>query len=138
MPIATIPTQGKRFPLKSLEGAFVVLRPLAHGQKLERRELSTKQSMTQQGKGRKSSTKIDIDLIQRGAFEFELQHCLVDHNLEEEVGEGDSKKVVKLDFKNDPSAIDRLDPRVGEEIETLLGKLNNFEEKELELDPKED
>ena len=66
--------------------------------------------------------KMTIELMNRKATLFDFTHCIVDHNLEDENGN-------KLNLHNSAD-IDRLDPRVGEEIEQVLDKMNNFEEED--------
>jgi hypothetical protein len=57
-------------------------------------------------------------MLQRAATQIDFQSCIVDHNLEDETGR-------KLDFRSF-SDIDMLDPKIGEEISTLIDELNNF------------
>jgi hypothetical protein len=117
MPKATVSQETVRKELKSLTGGFVELRKLPFGLLLERRDNASKMSMS--GRGGEDS-KVDIALMQRWSRQFEFQHCIVDHNLEDENGN-------KLDFNNDMS-IYALDPKIGQEIERYLDELNGEEE----------
>lgn len=111
-------SETEKFPLKTLPEGYVVLRRLSYGQKLERQSMATRLSMTGQGK----TAQMNMDMMQQEVTAFEFKHCITDHNLEDENGQ-------KLDLKNKVN-IFRLDPRVGEEIETYIDRLNNFEESE--------
>jgi len=53
-------------------------------------------------------------------WQYEFEHCIADHNLEDENGQ-------KLDFSNELT-LKTLDPRVGQEIEEAIDKLHNVEE----------
>lgn len=120
MPIAVASQQGQREELKSLPGAYVVLRRLTYGQKLQRLEVSSKMSVEMGN--RKGDTKGELAMFQFAATRFDFQRCIVEHNLEKTEG-------VLLDF-NQQGDFHMLDPRVGEEISRLLDKMNNFEEEE--------
>jgi hypothetical protein len=65
-----------------------------------------------------------MKLMHRQVQAFDFKHCIVDHNLEDEKGN-------KLNFQ-DPNTMDKLDPKVGDEIAQLIDDLNNFEEEEKE------
>jgi hypothetical protein len=119
MPRATVKLEEtEKIDLKTLPGAWIEIRRLTYGQKLERRAMSTASA---EGRG-KANMKMTIELMNRRATLFDFTHCIMDHNLEDENGS-------KLNLQS-PSDIDRLDPRIGEEIEKRLDGLNNFEEDE--------
>lgn len=105
----------ERIELKSLPGAFVVLRPVSFGQKLTRRDRATKMSMELAERSGDDSNKVDVEFLNRWTRAFDFQNCIVDHNLELSNGQ-------KMDFGN-PTTLDVLDPRVGSEIETHIDKL---------------
>lgn len=118
MPNATVNTDDTtRFELKSLTGGFVVLRRLTYGQKLKRRAMTS--SMVMRSERGKRSLEGEMQLINEAASAFDFQHCVVDHNLEDVSG-----RKLQLGNKED---LAKLDPRIGEEIEELMDKLNNFE-----------
>jgi hypothetical protein len=77
--------------------------------------------MSMEGTSAKDA-KTTLDIMQRSATLFDFQKCVADHNLFEDDGE-----TVKIDFSK-PRCLDILDPRVGEEIASLIDKQNNFEE----------
>jgi hypothetical protein len=53
---------------------------------------------------------------------FELRCCIVDHNLTDE-----NEK--PLDLSN-PRDVDRLNPKVGQELDQLISDMNNFEDED--------
>lgn len=125
MPVATIDSSAyERVELKSLEGAYVCVRPLPYGMKLERREGAMKMFM-EQGEGSNRSTRRDknatqraeMQLLQRWSTQYDFKYCIGDHNLEAPDGR-------TLDFNNRKD-FEMLDPRVGSEIERILDDLNN-------------
>jgi hypothetical protein len=117
MPKATVSTETVKKELKSLQGGFVELRRLPFGLLLERRDNASKMSMSsRQGQ---NDQKVDISLMQRWSRQFEFEHCIVDHNLEDDQG-------IKLNFQNHLT-VDALDPRIGQEIEGYIDELNGEE-----------
>lgn len=124
MPRATANVvDAEKYELKTLPDGFVQLRRLTYGQKLERRAMSSVASAETQ-KGNKNM-KLQMQMINEQATLFDFTHCIVDHNLEDENGN-------KLNLGN-VNDIRRLDPRIGDEVERLIDKLNNFEEDDEEL-----
>ena len=125
MPRATVNVQeAERIELKTLPEGFVVIHRLSYGQKLERRAMSSQASAEMNGNDRKNM-KLMVDMMNERATLFDFTHCILDHNLEDENGN-------KLDMTN-PVHVRMLDPRVAEEVERALDKLNNFEEEDEEL-----
>jgi hypothetical protein len=121
MPRATATVSGsERFDLKTLPEGFVELRRLTYGQKLERRAMSSVAQAEGGGKGK--NFRMSMAMLNEQATIFDFTHCIVDHNLEDDSGQ-------KMDLTNVLN-IRRLDPRVGDEIESLIDKLNNFEEED--------
>jgi hypothetical protein len=126
MPIATVSDQYERHDLKSLVGAYLMLRPLPYGKKLDRREKAMKMSMETEPENRAqrrgkepnsgSGDKVDIEFIQRATKQIEFTYCIGEHNLTDANG-------APLNFGN-PLTLDVLDPKVGTEIEILLETLN--------------
>lgn len=110
----------EKHELKTCENGFVVLKRLSYGSKLKRQEMALKMSMEAQKGGRKDDVRTLIDTMQRASAEFDFKNCIVDHNLENDDGQ-------PLDFRSGYT-LDILDPRIGEEIGTLIDAMNNFEE----------
>ena len=120
MPRATVDIEStEKFSLKTCPEGFVVLRRLSFGQVMERR-MFTKLEIETGGKGK--DLKGELAMANRRVTEFEFKACIDDHNLEDETGR-------KLDLTK---AVDfnKLDPKVGQEIESLISDMNNFEDEE--------
>jgi hypothetical protein len=121
MPAAVInidDTEKKDF--KTLAGAFVVLRRMSYGQVVQRRALNKMSVLAQKGKAK--SFAGEIAMASEAIAQFEFQHCVVDHNLEDNDGR-------KLNLSN-PIDFAKLDPRVGQELEQFIADMNDFEEEE--------
>lgn len=125
MPQATVDVEStQKFDLKTLPEGFVVLRRMSYGQVLQRR-MFTKLEIESSGKSRDFRGEMAMTNVKVTAFEF--QHCVVDHNLEDKDGR-------KLDLTK-PADFNKLDPRVGQEIEGYISEMNNFEEDEENSQP---
>ncbi len=127
MPVGTIdPNKYERYDLKTLPGAFIELRPLPFGLKLERRDKATKMSMeAAAGRGRGSDAppqKFELETLSKWSRAYDFKHCIGDHNITD-------VNDVKLDFGN-PMTLQLLDPRLGSELETLIDSLNEDETEE--------
>ncbi len=122
MPRATMLTDGIRKELKTCPEGYVVLRQLSYSEMLARRDMVTRMSM-QQGKG---NDKINVELANLEANRYSFKHCIVDHNLEDDLGN-------KLDFSN-VMTFQVLDPKVGVEIERYIDELNQEAEDEEQED----
>jgi hypothetical protein len=122
MPKATADTvTTDRFELKTLPpDGFVVLRRMSYGQIVQRRAMS--KMTVEAGKG-KSFTG-ELAMASKEINDFEFKSCVVDHNCEDENGN-------KLNL-NTPQDINRLDPKVGQEIEKLISDMNSFEDEDEE------
>lgn len=118
---ATTSLDTERVDLKSLEGGWVELRPMTYGQFLKRRDMAMKMSVGGQAIGRGlAQEKIDLDIIQEAVTRYEFSICVADHNLEDENG----RKLV-LSKEED---FNKLDPKVGQEIDQLITERNQWEE----------
>lgn len=128
MPVATAnlePEDPK--PLKTCPGGWVILRRMTYGQKLDRMKHVGKLSVDMRGKGK--GTKGEMEMLQKGSTIYDFQACIVDHNLEKNIGTEEHPNIVPLNLKTMVD-IDALDPRIGEEISSLIDELNNFETEE--------
>jgi hypothetical protein len=104
--------------LKSCPEGWVDLKRMTYGQFLERRDMASK--MTMEASDNRRDRSAELVTMQRRVAAFEFRHCIVDHNLEDENG-------AALDFRQ-PIILDRLDPRVGQEIGEYINQMNQFEE----------
>ena len=121
MPNATVSFESQRHELRTCPGAFVELKRMSYGQIVERRSM-LKLSVAQ-SKGSKDF-KGEMAMANREITMFEFKVCIVDHNLTDV-----NDRQLNLGSAMDFSA---LDPRVGQEIEDLIGKMNNFEDDDQE------
>jgi hypothetical protein len=119
MPNAIVdPSYTEEFPLKSLPpDGFVKLRRMTYGEYLQRRAMVAK--MTVSSNKNSKDFEGEMALANKKVTELEFRLCIVDHNLEDENGN-------KLPLAQ-VATMDRIDPRVGEEISTLIDKMNQFE-----------
>lgn len=116
MPVAVRNNDTDKFDLKTLSGAFVVLRKMSYGQILQRRALM-KLTFTSQGKNKPAEG--EIAMANKAVNLYEFRNCVVEHNLERVEG-------TLLDLSN-PNDVEALEPKVGQEIEKLIEDMNNFE-----------
>lgn len=131
MPKASVSTAPVRHELRSCPGGFVVLRRMSFGEKQYRTEIATEQALKMKGgqnrqqrrNAKNQDSELDIKLLNRKVAEFEFANLILDHNLFE-----DDEETIKLDFKNDPRALDKLDPQIGDEINQVIADMNNFED----------
>jgi hypothetical protein len=127
MPRATISaTETHRYDLKTCPGGFVELRALTYQEMLHRQDGSSKMFMDARRRTSKRNDqgveRVAVDIMQQWTREYEFSHCVVDHNLEDDTGN-------KLDFKN-KHTFEVLNPKIGEEIETLIDDLNQIGDEE--------
>lgn len=118
MPVAVITQPSERRELKSCPGGYVVIKRMTYGQKLTRREM-TRMTVSAQ-RGSKKDVQAEIDAMQRKVSLWEFANLIEDHNLDDENGR-------KLNFQNSMD-VDKLAGPIGEEIDTLISELNNFED----------
>lgn len=116
MPKAVASLESKRYDLKSLPGGWVELRKLAYGEVIARRELSTVMSSDMTRDNREMKMGLNL----RAVALYELEHCVIDHNLEDENGE-------KLNLTNAEHVM-KLDPKVAQEIEGIIFDMNQPED----------
>src|SRR4249919_1400178 len=115
MPRTTVRTEVQRVDLVSCEGGWVDIKQLPYYEMLVRRDKGGKLFFDAEEEGR-----VEIATLQAWARQYEFEHCIADHNLEDDLGN-------KLDFSNELT-LRSLDPRVGQEIEEAIDKLHNVEE----------
>lgn len=124
MPVAVVdPNEYERHDLKSLEGGFVMVRPLPYGLKLKRRDKATRMYMeTPAGRGKSRQqaedevNRFELETLNEWATLHDFAYCIGDHNLENKDGS-------KLDLGS-PMTMQILSPAVGDEIERILAKIN--------------
>jgi hypothetical protein len=119
VPIAVVTEASIKEELKSLPEAFVIIKKMTYGQKLMKSQLTMKMRMDMQDKKRMGA---DIDMMTRQVAHWSFANLIEDHNLTDASGR-------KLNFKS-PADVELLDGKIGEEIDTLIDKHNNFEDDE--------
>lgn len=119
MPRATVDlTPGDPIPLKTAPpDGFVILKKMTYGQLLQRRAMAAKLQV--QGGKKIKGFAGEMDMANAMVTIYEFRTCVVDHNLEDEQGN-------KLNL-SDETMIRTLDPQVGEEINQLINKQNQFD-----------
>lgn len=117
VPTATRVDTTEDFNLKSLPEGVVTLRRMTYGDKMARQQMASEMSI---GSGKSASAT--VKMMNEKITLFDYARCIVSHNLTDE-------NETPLDFSR-ASDVRRLDPRVGEEIELLIDKMNNFEEED--------
>lgn len=120
MPQATTSgTETEKHDLKTLIGGYVVIRRMTYGEYLKRQQMTSNMKIS-------SSQQDDyagvMELINKQAIQYEFANCITDHNLEDESGN-------KLDFRKEGD-VDRLASKIGNEVNSLINKINAFEETE--------
>lgn len=118
MPRATTDLESReRLELKSLPEGFVELRRMSYGEILQRRDMGMRM-VAEAGK----ADSMVMEMIQTKTTQFEFERCITDHNLEDHTGR-------KLNFRN-MQDFQSLDPRVAQEIEEAISKMNGTDEGE--------
>ena len=112
-----------RHDLVSLPEGFIVLRKLTYGQSLQRQSLLTMRMIRDAETKSKGISKGEFNMANAEVTAFDFSHCIVDHNLEDERG-----RKLNLGLPND---FQRLDPRIGQEIDSIIQKQNAFDEEAL-------
>ncbi|MEQ1675082.1 MAG: hypothetical protein ABL876_00195 [Chitinophagaceae bacterium] len=124
MPIVQVSDAPVRFELETAPpDGYVMLKRLSYGQKLLRGESAF--DTTVQGEGR--NTMMYVANQRRKVQALDFAACVVEHNLtyiDDATG-----NECPFDFKSSWWQ-DKLDPRVGEEIETRIDSMNNYEKVE--------
>lgn len=122
MPRATVNIEEtERHDLKTLPDAFVELKRMTYGQVVARRAMM---KLSVESSGKNKDFRGEMAMASKEITQFEFKNCIVDHNLEAEDGR-------KLNLAT-PVDFDSLDPRIGQEIEGLIGDMNNFEDEDQE------
>jgi hypothetical protein len=99
---------------------YVVLRRMTYGQIIHRRTMNKLSFMTG---GSKRSLAGEMAMASKEVSLFEFASCVVEHNLFDKDGETLLNLGNSVDF-------DKLDPRIGQEIESYIGEMNNFDDEE--------
>jgi hypothetical protein len=125
MVLATTSIRAERKDLKTLPGAYVAIRRMNHGERMQRQELINKAKfMTKRGS---RDINIEMDVINAAVALFEWALLITEHNLEYEPDPVRAPgELAPLNFK-DPNHVRMVDGKASEEINTYIGEINNFD-----------
>ncbi len=116
MPRATVTKEAIKVELKTCPpDGYVKLKQLPYHETLVRRDRAGQLFFDPTGE----EQRVEVSTLQAWARAYEFEHCIVEHNLEDENGK-------LLDFTKE-GVLSELDPRVGQEIEAEIDKLHNLE-----------
>jgi len=121
VPRATVVIQKEKYDLETLPGGWVELRRLTYGEKLAKDAEAMRMKMAMDGKSK--SVEAEVAIISEAVTLLEFAKCITNHNLTKEGPNGDD---VPLDFRK-AADVQMLDPRVGDEISGIIGKMNDFD-----------
>lgn len=114
MPVGTVAKNTERYELKTLAEAYVVIRRMSYGEKLDRQDDMVSLSMKDKDAG------MSIGVMGKRMALKDFGNLVVEHNITDE-------KERILNFK-DAKDVVALDPRVGDEISQYIDEINTFEE----------
>lgn len=110
----------KRVELKTAPpDGYVVLAKLSYGELRRRTKMMT--NLEVKGGSRKERNDVlgVMNMANEAVSNFEFATCIKEHNLEDEDGR-------LLNFSR-PADIDKLDPKVGQEIAKHINEMNSFD-----------
>jgi len=116
VPRATIMQNNQRFELQSCPDGYIVIRRMTYGEKLNRQD----DMMNMQTSANPKDTEMRIQIMAKRVALQDFANLIIEHNLTDD-------NDLPLNFRN-PADVNRLDPRVGDEIGQLIDKVNSFEE----------
>lgn len=120
MPRGTVSLEPQRYELKTaLPDGYVVLKRMSYGQVIERRSLLT---LGFRSDGKSNDFQGEMAMASSKITAYEFASCIVDHNLEDENG-------VKMNLTV-PDGLVQLDSKIGQEIESYISEMNNFNEED--------
>lgn len=119
MPVAVVTSEHHREELKTLPGAFVVVREMTYGERLNRSGLAGAMKIL---KDTKSDYAGEISMETQRLTLWDFANLVVEHNLEDTDGR-------TLNFKNEQD-VRKLNSRIGDEVGQLIDKWNSFEDVE--------
>lgn len=117
MPVAVVTDEHHREELKSLPGAYVVIREMTYGERLQRSSLTGAMKIL---KDTKSDYAGELSMETQKIALWDFANLIVEHNLEDVDGRA-------LNFKN-ASDVAKLSARVGDEVGALVDKWNSFDD----------
>lgn len=119
MPVAVVTSEHHKEELRSLPGAFVVIREMTYGERLNRAGLAGAMKIL---KDTKSDYAGEISMETQRITLWDFANLVVEHNLEDVDGR-------TLNFKVEAD-VRKLSAPVGDEVGQLIDKWNSFEDVE--------
>jgi hypothetical protein len=117
MPVAVVTEEHHREELKTLPGAYVVVREMTYGEKLQRSSMSGAIRMF---KDTKSDYAGELSMETQRIALWDFAHLIVEHNLEDADGR-------TLNFQREQD-VRKLASKVGDEVGSYIDKWNSFED----------
>lgn len=117
MPVAVITSENHREELKTLPGAYVVIREMTYGERLVRSNLMGAMKVL---KDNKSDYAGEIAMQTEKMTLWDFANLIAEHNLEDTDGR-------TLNFRNEQD-VRKLSSRIGDEVGALIDKWNSFED----------
>jgi hypothetical protein len=117
MPVAVVSEENHKEDLKSLDGAFVVIREMTYGERLMRSSLTGAMKIL---KDTKSDYAGELSMETQKIALWDFANLVVEHNLEDVDGR-------TLNFKVEQD-VRKLSSRIGDEVGSLIDKWNSFED----------
>lgn len=117
MPVAVVTDTKHRFELKSLEGAFVVIREMSYGERIYRAGLTGAMKIL---KDTKSDYAGELAMETSRITLWDFMNLIIEHNLQDHDGR-------ELNLKTEAD-VKKLHAKIGEEIGKYIDEVNNFED----------
>jgi len=118
MPVAVVKDETERFELKSLGGAYVVVRQMSYGEKMLRSGMTGAMKLLKDNKQSDYVGELSMETQKITLWDF--ANLIVEHNLQDMDGR-------ELNFRNETD-VRKLSSKIGEEVGTYIDKVNNFED----------
>jgi hypothetical protein len=120
--------ENQRFELQSCPGGYIVIKRLSYGDKMLRKQKLGKTTVTSTNtkNNRMSDFVAEMQMINEEVTLFEFAKSIVSHNLEILKDPDDPTSAIPVDFAN-PDHVRKLDGSVGEEIDDIITRFNDWE-----------
>jgi hypothetical protein len=116
MPVAVITTEPTRKELKSLPGAYVVIREMTYGEKIYRSGMTGAMKLLKENKQTDYVGEVSMETQRITLWDF--ANLVMEHNLQDTDGR-------TLNFKNE-SDTKKLTAKIGDEVGTYIDEINSF------------
>jgi hypothetical protein len=116
MPVAVVTEENHRKELKSLEGAFVVVREMTYGERLVRQGMNGKMRVL----AGKSEFAGELEMATRQIALWDFANLIVEHNLQDK-----DERVLNFRVEKD---VEKLASKIGDEVGAFIDEINSFED----------